>query len=99
MKRMLAIVIAILGIAASSVAFAADLNGIVTDKDGKPVAASVSLKGADGASAGGPVSADAHGAYAFKDIKPGSYQVQVNGKDEGTVFVGPGSTRRDIRLK
>lgn len=99
MKKIFAAALVMLGITASSAAFAADLNGIVTNKDGKPMATSVSLKGSDGAPAGGPVSSDANGAYAFKDIKPGSYQVFVDGKDQGTVFVGPGSTRRDVRLK
>lgn len=99
MKMIVATAILILEIVAPSAVFAADLNGIVTDKDGKPVATRLVLKTADGAQIGEPVSSDKNGAYAFNDIKPGSYQVVIGGKDEGKIFVGPGTTRRDFRLK
>lgn len=99
MKKTIAALLVFLGIMAATTVFAAELNGIVTDKDGKPLATKLVLKAADGAQAGEPVSSDKNGAYTFKDIKPGSYQVLINDKDEGKIFVGPGSTRRDFRLK
>ena len=99
MKKGFAALAVLIAISIPALLCAAELTGIVTGKDGKPAAAKIVLKGADGGADGGSVSSDANGAYSFKDIKPGSYQILVNDKDEGKIFVGPGSTRRDIRQK
>jgi hypothetical protein len=99
MKNMLIALVVMLGLTFASVVHAAELHGIVTDKSGKPAAAKVILKDGNGAPVGQPAATDKTGAYSFKDIKPGNYQVLINDKDQGKVFVGPGETRRDFALK
>ncbi len=59
----------------------------------------VILKDAQGVQVGTPVTTAQDGAYSFKDIKPMSYIVTVGEQNQWTIFVGPGSTRRDFSLK
>lgn len=99
MKKLFIAFFVMVGIFTASTIYAASLFGIVTDKNGKPVEVKVTLKEAKGAQVGQPVATDKKGAYAFKDIKPGSYVIMVGTKDEWKIFVGPGETRRDLRLK
>ncbi|HPC08729.1 MAG TPA: carboxypeptidase-like regulatory domain-containing protein [Smithella sp.] len=99
MKKIGITILVVLGVLITSIACAANLYGIVSDKNGKPVEVKVTLKDDKGAAVGQPVTTDKKGAYAFKDIKPGSYVVVVGAKDEWKIFVGPGETRRDFSLK
>lgn len=99
MKKTLIAILVMMGIFAASTIYAANLFGIVSDKTGKPAEIKVTLKDDKGAQIGQPVTTDKKGAYAFKDIKPGSYVVVVGAKDEWKIFVGPGETRRDFSLK
>jgi hypothetical protein len=99
MKKVFIALAVILGIAGFSVLHAADLHGIVTDKDGKPAVVKIVLKDAKGIQVGEPVSTAKDGSYAFKDIKPGTYIVAIKEKNEWKIFVGPGETRRDFSLK
>lgn len=99
MKKIMVAIFVVVGILTASTLYAANLFGIVSDKNGKPVEIKITLKDAQGAQVGDPVATDKKGSYAFKDIKPGSYVVVVGAKDEYKLFVGPGETRRDFRLK
>jgi predicted membrane protein len=99
MKKLFIAIFVMVGIFTASTLYAANLFGIVSDKNGKPVETKVTLKDAKGAPVGEPVATDKKGNYAFKDIKPGSYVVVVGAKDEWKLFVGPGETRRDFSLK
>jgi hypothetical protein len=99
MKKLIITMFVMVGIFTASTLYAANLFGIVSDKTGKAVETKVTLKDDKGAQVGEPVATDKKGAYAFKDIKPGSYVVVVGAKDEWKIFVGPGETRRDFRLK
>jgi hypothetical protein len=99
MKRLLMALIILTGVAGYSVLHAADLYGIVTDKNANPVVIQVLLKDANGVQVGEPVTTANDGAYSFKDIKPMSYIVTVGDKNQWTIFVGPGNTRRDFSLK
>jgi len=102
MKKIFIALIIVIGIAGSSVLHAADLHGVVTGKDGKPAAVKVTLKDAKDAQVGEPATTDKDGSYAFKDIKPGNYNVAIGDKKDENVwkiFVGPGETRRDFSLK
>ena len=99
MKKLITMLVVIIVIAGFSTLHAADLHGIVTDKDGKPVIVKVVIKDAKGTQLGEPVTTGKDGSYAFKDIKPGSYVVVVGEKNEWKIFVGPGETRRDFSLK
>jgi hypothetical protein len=99
MKRIFIALVVIMGIAGFSALHAADLYGIVTDKDGKPVVIKVVIKDAKGTQMGEPVTTGKDGSYSFKDIKPGSYSVIIGEKNEWKIFVGPGETRRDFSLK
>ncbi|MCX5849799.1 MAG: carboxypeptidase-like regulatory domain-containing protein [Deltaproteobacteria bacterium] len=99
MKKLFIAIFVMVGIFTASTLYAANLFGIVSDKNGKPVETKVTLKDAKGAPVGEPAATDNKGSYAFKDIKPGSYIVIIGAKDEWKIFVGPGETRRDFRLK
>jgi hypothetical protein len=99
MKRYITVLMVIIAIAGFSTLHAADLHGIVADKDGKPVIVKVVIKDAKGTPVGEPVTTGKDGSYAFKDIKPGSYVVVIGEKNEWKIFVGPGETRRDFSLK
>ena len=99
MKRFITILVVIMGIVGFSTLHAADLHGIVADKDWKPVIAKVVLKDTKGAQIGKPVTTGKDGSYAFKDIKPGLCIVVIGEKNEWKIFVGPGETRRDFSLK
>jgi len=99
MKKLLMALVILAGVAGYSVLHAAELYGIVTDKNTKPVVIEVTLKDAKGVQVGAPVTTSKDGAYSFKDIKPMSYIVTVGGNDQWSIFVGPGSTRRDFTLK
>lgn len=99
MKKIFMVVFIMIGIFTATTLYAANLFGIVSDKTGKPIEVKVTLKDAQGAVVGAPVTTDKKGNYAFKDIKPGSYVVVVGAKDEWKIFVGPGETRRDFSLK
>ncbi|MGB5217766.1 MAG: carboxypeptidase-like regulatory domain-containing protein [Smithella sp.] len=99
MKKLFISILVIMGILTATTIYAANLYGIVSDKAGKPLETKVTLKDDKGAQVGEPVATDKKGSYAFKDIKPGSYVVVVGAKDEWKIFVGPGETRRDFRLK
>ena len=99
MKKLFISILVIMGILTATTIYAANLFGIVSDKAGKPLEIKVTLKDDKGAKVGEPVATDKKGSYAFKDIKPGSYVVVVGAKDEWKIFVGPGETRRDFRLK
>jgi hypothetical protein len=99
MKKFITMIAVLLAIAGFSTLHAADLHGIVADKDGKPVIVKVVIKDAKGTQVGEPVTTGKDGSYAFKDIKPGSYVVVINEKNEWKIFVGPGETRRDFLLK
>lgn len=99
MKKLLLALVIFAGITGSSVLHAAELHGIVTDKNTKPVVTEVTLKDAKGVQVGEPVTTSKEGAYSFKDIKPMSYTVTVGGNNQWSIFVGPGSTRRDFTLK
>ena len=99
MKKLIIAIFVTVGIFTASTLYAANLFGIVSDKNGKPVETKVTLNDAKGAPVGEPVATDKKGSYAFKDIKPGSYVVIIGAKDDWKIFVGPGETRRDFRLK
>jgi len=99
MKKLITILVVIIGIAGFSTLHAADLHGIVTNKDGKPAVVKVVIKDDKGAQGSAPVTTGKDGSYAFKDIKPGSYVVVIGEKNEWKIFVGPGETRRDFSLK
>jgi len=99
MKSRILVGIVMIGILAGSPLHAARLFGIVSAADGKPAQATVVLKDAAGAAVGQPLPTDKTGAYDFKDIKPGSYQVVIGEKNTWKIFVGPGETRRDFILK
>ena len=99
MRKLFIAIFVMVGIFTASTLYAANLFGIVSDKNGKPVETKVTLKDAKGAPVGEPVATDKKGNYAFNDIKPGSYIVVVGAKDEWKLFVGPGETRRDFSLK
>ena len=99
MKKIFITILVMIGIFTASTIYAANLFGIVTDKNGKPFETKVTLKDDKGAAVGTPVTTDQKGNYAFKDIKPGSYVVVIGAKDEWKIFVGPGETRRDFSLK
>jgi hypothetical protein len=98
-RKFIAMLLVIIGIAGFSVLHAADLHGIVADKNGKPVVIKVVIKDAKGSQVGEPVTTGKDGSYAFKDIKPGSYVIVIGEKNEWKIFVGPGETRRDFSLK
>lgn len=98
MRKIVAVVV-LMGILIAPVAFAAELFGIVADKNGKPVQTKVILKDASAKSVGDPVATDKNGSYAFKDIKPGTYTVEIGEKNTWKIFVGPGETRRDLTVK
>jgi Carboxypeptidase regulatory-like domain len=89
----------IFGIITAPALYAAELYGIVADKDGKPLQTKVTLKDANETQVGEPITTDKNGSYAFKDIKPGTYHVLIGEKNDWKIFVGPGETRRDFRLK
>jgi hypothetical protein len=99
MKRLLMALVVLIGTTGYSVLHAAELYGIVTDKNARPLVVQVTLKDAQGVQVGSPVTTTKDGAYAFKEIKPMSYIVTVGEQDQWTIFVGPGSTRRDFSLK
>jgi hypothetical protein len=102
MKKIFIALIMILGLAGSTILYAADLHGMVTGKDGKPTAVKVVLKDAKDLQVGEPATTDKDGSYTFKDIKPGNYTVTIGDKKDGNewkFFVGPGETRRDFALK
>jgi len=99
MKKLIITMLVMVGICIAPTLYAADLFGIVSDKNANPIETTVTLKDAKGAPVGAPVLTDKKGAYAFKDIKPGLYKVTIGEKNVGQVFVGPGETRRDFRLK
>lgn len=99
MKKLLLALVLFTGVNGNSVLHAAELYGIVTDKNTKPVVAEVTLKDAKGVQVGAPVTTTKDGAYSFKAIKPMSYIVTVGGDNQWSIFVGPGSTRRDFTLK
>lgn len=99
MKKLLIALVILTSLAGYSVLHAAELYGIVTDKNANPVVIQMRLKDANGAQVGAPVTTAKDGAYSFKDIKPMSYIVTVGEKDQWMIFVGPGSTRRDFNLK
>lgn len=99
MRKLTIAMFVIVGICIAPTLYAADLFGIVSDINANPIETTVTLKDAKGACVGSPVSTDKKGAYAFKDIKPGLYKVFIGEKDVGKIFVGPGETRRDFRLK
>jgi hypothetical protein len=99
MKKLLMALVILTGVAGYSVLHAAELYGIVTDKNAKPVVIQVILKDAKGVQVGAPVTTAEDGAYSFKDIKPMSYIVTVGDKNQWMIFVGPGGTRRDFSLK
>jgi outer membrane receptor protein involved in Fe transport len=95
-RRAFVVVVAVLYTAlAAAPAMAANTGGItgtVSDRNGTPVAgADVSISGPTGAR----MSSDAKGAFAFNNIPPGLYTVQVNkagftlARDSGVaVFIG-----------
>jgi hypothetical protein len=99
MRKIIIAMLVIVGIGVAPSLYAANLFGIVSDNNGKPIETKVTLKDDKGDTVGAPVSTDKNGAYSFKEIKPGSYQIIISEKNEGKVFVGPGETRRDFRLK
>ena len=78
---------------------AADLYGYIADKTGKPLVAKVEIKDGAAQPAAKPVMTDNKGCYSFKEIKPGAYEILVSGQVVGKIFVGPGETRRDFRIK
>ncbi len=99
MKRLLITFVLLTGIAGFSVLHAAELSGIVTDKNGKPVVIQVILKDVNGVQVGAPITTGKDGSYAFMEIKPMSYIVTVGDKNQWKIFVGPGVTRKDFNLK
>lgn len=99
MRTIVLAVIVLTGIFFAPGLQAAELFGIVADKDGKPVQTAIILKDAAEKAVGAPVTTDKNGNYAFKDIKPGTYHVIIGTKNEWKIFVGPGETRRDLTLK
>jgi hypothetical protein len=99
MRRIILVVCVMAALTAVSALHAAELSGVVTGKDGKPAVVQVVIKDSKGMQVGEPVTTDKNGAYAFRDIKPGSYTVVVAGRTEWKIFVGPGETRRDFALK
>ncbi len=98
MKRLLVALVIITGVAGFSVLYAAELSGLVTDKNGKPVVIQLTLKDANGVQVGVPVTTSKDGTYSFRDIKPMFYTVTVGDKNQWKIFVGPGVTRRDFKL-
>lgn len=99
MKKILTALIILTGIAGFSVLHAAELWGIVTDSNGKPVSGKqVTLKNANDPRNLQSTRSGPDGKYSFKNINLMSYIVSVNGS-EYTIFVGPGESRRDFRLK
>lgn len=99
MKQLLMALVILMGVAGYSVLYAAELYGIVTDKNANPVVIQVILKDANGDQVGAPVTTAKNGTYSFKDIRPMAYIVTVGDKVQWTIFVGPGSTRKDFSLK
>ena len=99
MKKLLMALVILAGVTGYSVLQAAELFGIVTDKNTKPVVIQVTLKDAKGVQVGEPVTTTKDGAYSFKDIKPMSYVVTVGSNNQWPICVGPGSTRKDLALK
>ena len=99
MKKLLMVLVIFAGVTGYSVLHAAELHGIVTDKNTKPVVVQVTLKDAKGVQVGEPVTTTKDGAYSFKAIKPMSYIVTVGSNNQWSIFVGPGSTRKDFTLK
>lgn len=99
MKRLLMALVLLMAVTGYSVTHAAELYGIVTDKNARPQVVQVILKDAQGVQVGTPVTTAQDGAYSFKDIKPMSYIVTVGEQNQWTIFVGPGITRRDFSLK
>jgi len=95
-KRILTLSLLLLLLSAPAL-LAADLYGYIADQHGKPLVAKVEIKDAAALTAK-PVTTDSKGYYSFKEIKPGAYEILVNGKPVGKIFVGPGETRRDFRL-
>ncbi|MEN6320990.1 MAG: SdrD B-like domain-containing protein [Syntrophaceae bacterium] len=99
MRKLIIAMLVMVGICIAPTLYAADLFGIVSDKNANPIEITVTLKDAKDAPVGTPMLTDKKGAYAFKDIKPGSYKIIIGEKNMGKIFVGPGETRRDFRLK
>jgi hypothetical protein len=99
MKKIVMVMLVIGSIGIALTLYAANLFGIVSDKNAKPVETQVTIKDDKGDTVGPSVTTDKNGAYSFKEIKPGSYQIIIGEKNEGKIFVGPGENRRDFRLK
>ncbi len=99
MKKTVIAIMVIVVISIAPAIYAADLYGYIADKSGKPIEIKVELKDSKQKQASEPVTSDKKGYYAFKDIKPGEYQVVVGEKSIWKIFVGPGETRRDFRLE
>jgi hypothetical protein len=99
MKKLLMTLVILTGVAGYSELHAAELYGIVTDRNAHPLVTQVILMDANGVQVGAPVTTTKDGGYSFKDIKPMSYIVKVGDENQWKIFVGPGSTRRDFNLK
>lgn len=97
MKRLFIILFILFCMAFSSSLLAADLYGIVTNKNGLPVETKLELKDTKEGKVAASVNSDKKGNYSFKDIKMGSY-LMVIGTKEFKVQVAPGDTRRDFQL-
>ena len=79
-----------------SVLHAAELYGIVTDKNGRPLVIQVILKDAKGVQVGAPVTTAKDGTYSFKDIKPMSYIVTVGEQEPVDDLCGAGAVPAGI---
>ncbi len=99
MKKILLALVILTGIAGGSVLHAAEVWGIVTGRDGRPVPGKqVTLKNTAGPQKLQSTRSGSDGKYSFKNIDLKSYTISVDG-GEFTIFVGPGENRRDFTLK
>lgn len=97
MNRFKAFIVVLATAVAVTPAFAGEIDGVVRDSGGVPVAgATVRVQGSDLTT-----TTDDHGHFHFDDLQPGEYLVEVESDDIGTtepVTVGDGQASIRVRL-